>query len=91
MLGSAVATITAEWTNPHLAQLASELAGLGRAQQPQRVAVLSRLDTYLAGWRLSDAADRPTIPLTPPVRPVPPARRAPPPATGTSLRRGPTR
>lgn len=93
VLGSTVVTITAEWTNPRLAQLASELAGLGRAQQPQRVAVMSRLDTYLAGWRRADAtAARPTIPLTPPAASVQPARRVlPPPAAGTSPRRGPTR
>lgn len=92
VLGSALTTITAEWTNPQLAQLASELAGLGRAQQSQRAAVVSRLDTYLAGWRRADAAAaRPTIPLSPPAASVLPARRVPPPAAGTSPRRGPTR
>lgn len=93
VLGSALTTITAEWTNPQLAQLASELAGLGRAQQPRRAAVVSQLDTYLAGWRHADTATaRPTIPLTSPAASVLPARRVPPrPAAGTSLRRGPTR
>jgi hypothetical protein len=91
-LRSALTTVTAEWTNPHLAQLASELGGLGRTWQPHRSIVLSRLDTYLAGWRLADAAAaRPTIPLTPRRPQTPPARRPPPPAAGTSPRRGPTR
>jgi hypothetical protein len=94
VLGSAVATITAEWTNPQLAQLTSELAGLDRTHQPQRAAaVLSRLETYLAGWRHADptVAARPAIPR-PAIRlQQPPARRPPPPVAGTGVRRGPTR
>lgn len=92
-MGSTVATITAEWTNPHLAELTSELAGLGGTRQPQRAAAtLSRLDTYLAGWRLAEAAV--AQPIIPPssMRPLaPPARRPPPPTAGISPRRGPRR
>lgn len=92
-LGSAVTAITAEWTNPHLAQLASELAALGRTPQHQRSAVVSRLDTYLSGWQLADAAAaRPTTTRFSPQANAPPTPRLPPPpAVGTSVRRGPTR
>jgi len=93
-LGSAVGTITAEWANPHLAQLTSELAGLARTPQHQRPAVVSRLDTYLSGWRLADAAPaRPTTSRFSPRANAPPTRQLPPPppVVGTNVRRGPTR